>query len=159
MMGCLIFFLFLECGRVEETISGEVHMLLACIMLVQKPEATNFLSHCLLLVVSKNYSIILNYYFNCCTNTTNEKHIQQIHYGSVMLEDFFHFISSVFFTAHSSLTTALEVHLRLGQILCISCPLLRAWVTTTCCLLYSFSSRILTLLISLLTTKHCLVKS
>lgn len=89
------FFSFSRCGRVEERISGEAHMLLACIMLVQKPEATNFLSHCLLLVVSKHYSIILNYYFNCCTNTTNEKHIQQIHYGPVMLEDVF--ISSVFF--------------------------------------------------------------
>lgn len=62
MIGCL-FLLFFKCERVEERISDEMHMLLACVVLVQKPEATNPPSHCLRLVVYEHDSIILNYYF------------------------------------------------------------------------------------------------
>lgn len=62
MTGCL-FFLFFKCGSVEVRISGEMHMLLACVLLVQKPEATNLPSHCWLLVASENDSIILDNYF------------------------------------------------------------------------------------------------
>lgn len=106
-----------------------------------------------------NHSDLL--FFNCCINTTNGKHTQRIHYGSVMLGVFFSFLLC-FLTADSSLRTALEVPVRIIPSVnssALSCLLLRAWVTTTCCPLYSFSSRILTLMIYLLTTKHCLVES